>query len=58
MLLSTFFIKFLQYVCKMVYAQLMKLLCLMQMGVVRKFNLPYEVVGEDTKSRLRIMPSY
>ena len=28
-----------------------------QVDVIKKFDLPYEVVGEDTKSRLRIMPS-
>ena len=28
-----------------------------QVGVVNQFNLPYEVVGKDRHSRLRIMPS-
>lgn len=28
-----------------------------QVGVVNRFNLPYEVVGTDRKSRLRILPS-
>ena len=30
---------------------------LLQVGVVNQFNLPYEVVGTDNKSRLRILPS-
>ena len=29
----------------------------LQVGVVNRFNLPYEVVGTDRKSRLRILPS-
>lgn len=29
----------------------------LQVGVVNQFNLPYEVVGTDNKSRLRILPN-
>ena len=29
----------------------------MQVDIIKKFDLQYEVVGEDANSRLRIMPS-
>lgn len=40
------------------YAQKHKLThaVFMQVAVVNKFDLPYEVIGTDRKSRLRIMP--